>query len=278
MGERPNPAQEPREQKEKESRFPYIAVIGAMGVGKTTFTKLVSERWKVPYFKEQFELNPYLDGFYHNPQEYSFRSEANFLIQKPPQIEGLKLQLKNSAVLHDTPWVLDYCYGRVHRRMRWLNQEEFATYRSLSKTLADVSGSPMPDIIIALVASDEAIRQRVRRRAEENPERKMELLMVENHPEYFGYLSRNVELLIRFFRRENGIHSVIVVDAEKYDFAYNDGHKQFIVRDVAGWIGRSIYLTNERTNNGSLLIMPEFCVPSTKGRVLNTIRDLLGDY
>jgi deoxyadenosine/deoxycytidine kinase len=43
--------------------MPYMVIEGAIGVGKTTLTRLVGERLGMPVLLEYFEENPFLNGF-----------------------------------------------------------------------------------------------------------------------------------------------------------------------------------------------------------------------
>ena len=57
----------------------YIAIAGNIGVGKTTLTRMLSERlgWKAYY--ERVVDNPYLSDFYGDMKRWSFHLQVFFL-------------------------------------------------------------------------------------------------------------------------------------------------------------------------------------------------------
>ena len=58
---------------------PFIGIAGNIGVGKTTFTKMVSEKMGlIPYY-ESVDDNPYLSDFYSNMDRWSFNLQIYFL-------------------------------------------------------------------------------------------------------------------------------------------------------------------------------------------------------
>ena len=60
---------------------PFIAIAGNIGVGKTTFTKLVAKKMDlIPYY-ESVDDNPYLSDFYHKMDRWSFNLQVYFLVQ-----------------------------------------------------------------------------------------------------------------------------------------------------------------------------------------------------
>jgi len=57
----------------------YVAIAGNIGVGKTTLTRMLSERlgWKAYY--EKVIDNPYLSDFYQDMNRWSFHLQVFFL-------------------------------------------------------------------------------------------------------------------------------------------------------------------------------------------------------
>lgn len=62
-----------------KNRKLYVAIAGNIGVGKTTLTKMLSERlgWKAYY--EMVIDNPYLSDFYEDMNRWSFHLQVFFL-------------------------------------------------------------------------------------------------------------------------------------------------------------------------------------------------------
>ena len=57
----------------------FIGLAGNIGVGKTTFTKLLSEKLNWTPFFESVSDNPYLSDFYTDMKRWSFNLQIFFL-------------------------------------------------------------------------------------------------------------------------------------------------------------------------------------------------------
>ena len=53
----------------------YIAIEGAIGVGKTSLANLMSKELGARLVLEEFEENPFLPDFYKDPERYAFLQE-----------------------------------------------------------------------------------------------------------------------------------------------------------------------------------------------------------
>ena len=68
----------------------YIAIEGPIGVGKTSFAKLLAERLTARTVLEQFEENPFLADFYDDPERFAFQTQLFFLLQRYQQQQELR--------------------------------------------------------------------------------------------------------------------------------------------------------------------------------------------
>ena len=60
---------------------PFIGIAGNIGVGKTTFTEIVSRKFGWKSYYESVIENPYLSDFYKNMKRWSFNLQIYFLNQ-----------------------------------------------------------------------------------------------------------------------------------------------------------------------------------------------------
>ena len=76
-----------------------IAVVGNIGSGKTTLTKLLAKHygWD-PYFEDVAE-NPYINSFYEDMQRWSFNLQVFFLNSRLKKI--IEIQKSGKTVIHD---------------------------------------------------------------------------------------------------------------------------------------------------------------------------------
>ena len=63
----------------------YVAIEGAIGVGKTSLAKLLSDRLGAKLVLEKFEENPFLFKFYDDPGRFAFQTQLFFLLQRYQQ-------------------------------------------------------------------------------------------------------------------------------------------------------------------------------------------------
>ena len=56
----------------------YIIVEGAIGVGKTTLARLLSQNLRTGLLLEVFEENPFLAKFYESRARYAFQTQMFF--------------------------------------------------------------------------------------------------------------------------------------------------------------------------------------------------------
>ena len=53
----------------------YVAIEGAIGVGKTSLAKLLSDKLGAKLILEKFEDNPFLSEFYDDPERFAFQTQ-----------------------------------------------------------------------------------------------------------------------------------------------------------------------------------------------------------
>ena len=50
----------------REKGVHFLAIEGAIGVGKTSLAEILADRWKATLIEENFSENPFLEKFYQN--------------------------------------------------------------------------------------------------------------------------------------------------------------------------------------------------------------------
>ena len=59
-------------------KYQFIAIEGNIGVGKTTFSRMLAKELKFRIILEKFADNPFLPKFYEHPERYAFSLELFF--------------------------------------------------------------------------------------------------------------------------------------------------------------------------------------------------------
>ena len=133
----------------------YIAIEGAIGVGKTTLAKKISDTVKCKTLFEDYVTNPFLKDFYDNNQLNSFSTQVHFLLRRIEQ--STEVKTSENLLISDFYFGKDELFAKLN-----LTQVEYAMYQELRKKLD--FNPPIPDLIIYLQASSEILLERVKKR------------------------------------------------------------------------------------------------------------------
>ena len=133
----------------------YIAIEGAIGVGKTTLAKKISDTVKCKTLFEDYVTNPFLKDFYDTYQLNSFWTQVHFLLRRIEQ--SIEVKGAEDLLISDFYFGKDELFARLN-----LTQVEYAMYQELRKKLD--FNPPIPDLIIYLQASSEILLERIKKR------------------------------------------------------------------------------------------------------------------
>ncbi len=136
----------------------YIAIEGAIGVGKTTLSRLLSSRFQADLLLEVFEENPFLADFYSDREAYAFQTQIFFLLSRYHQQQKVPTALESgNNLIADYTFEKDALFARLN-----LGGDELDTYFSVHNALADKL--PLPDLIVYLQAETSILMQRIAHR------------------------------------------------------------------------------------------------------------------
>ncbi len=133
----------------------YIAIEGAIGVGKTTLARMVSEELRASLLLEVFEENPFLSDFYADRQRYAFQTQIFFLLSRYHQQSRIIPQTLARERL-----VSDYLFDkdRLFAHLNLIN-DELAMYERVHRILGEQI--PAPDLVVYLRASTDVLMGRI---------------------------------------------------------------------------------------------------------------------
>ena len=172
---------------------PYIAIEGAIGVGKTTLARFLGEGLTAELLLEVFEENPFLSDFYEGKKGAAFQAQMYFLLSRyKQQQEIVQQELFQRLVVSDYTFQKDRIFAYLT-----LGDDELATYDKLYVTLEPQV--PVPDLVLYLTADVDTCMARIRKRArsfekEISDEYMAELIDAYNH--YFHYYNRSPLLVV----------------------------------------------------------------------------------
>lgn len=138
----------------------YIAIAGNIGCGKTTLTRLLSERfgWRALY--ESTSNNPYLEDFYEDMEKWAFHLQTYFLNHRFEQVQDATVD--NPVIQDRSLYEGTYVFTENLRRSGLMHQRDFENYSALSK-LYEAKATP-PHLLIYLRADLEKLKSNINKR------------------------------------------------------------------------------------------------------------------
>lgn len=189
----------------------FVAVEGAIGVGKTTLARHLAQTLGYDLLEEQADANPFLERFYANPKAAALPTQLFFLFQRAQQLQDLQQQdMFQSTRVADFLMDKDQLFAQVT-----LDDDEYNIYQQVYAQL-DID-PPTPDLVIYLQAPNDVLESRIRNRGKD-AERNLEA----------EYLSRLNDAYMQFFHYYDRA-PLLIVNAAELDLANNPDHYQQLV-------------------------------------------------
>jgi deoxyguanosine kinase len=161
----------------------YIAIEGAIGVGKTTLARKLQPTFNAQLQLEVFEENPFLANFYTDRERYAFQTQIFFLLSRYHQQRTVPKFLTSGVnLISDYTFEKDCLFAGIN-----LEGDEFDVYFQVHEALAEKI--PPPDLIVYLKADTEVLMQRIANR-DRTYERDMDRAYIEQlnraYDNFFG--------------------------------------------------------------------------------------------
>jgi len=139
---------------------PLIVIVGASGVGKTTLARALCTAHEFSLAVEQHEERPF-QALFKQDAKYALANQMDYLIFRAEQERLLRSGSK--PALMDGGFDLDFFgFTRLFHTHGWLSTTEFdlcRRFHALTRNLL-----PPPDLIIALSADAQIVRERLAQR------------------------------------------------------------------------------------------------------------------
>ncbi|MBP8106082.1 MAG: deoxynucleoside kinase [Caldilineaceae bacterium] len=135
----------------------FVAIEGAIGVGKTTLARHLSaaQAQGGEVLLEVFEENPFLSAFYADRERYAFQTQIFFLLSRyRQQTHQLPHWLVDRSVVSDYLFDKDWIFAHLN-----LEGDEVTIYENLHGALKE--RLPTPDLVVYLRADTEVLMQRI---------------------------------------------------------------------------------------------------------------------
>lgn len=195
----------------------FVAIAGNIGVGKSSLTKLLSEKLGWEPFYEAADENPYLSEVYQDMARWCFHSEVFFLARKLYYYH-LLLKSPHSVIQDRTIYEDAEIFVENFYREGLMSERDYRTYRQLYEAI--ISILPPPDLVIYLQASVPTLEKRIALRGRDY-EKKIPR-------EYLEKLNALYEEWIERYT----LSPVLKVPADRLDFVHSAQHLDLIAEKV----------------------------------------------
>ncbi len=136
----------------------YLAIEGAIGVGKTSLARRLADAFGTEPVLERPEENPFLERFYQARARFALPTQLFFLFQRARQIQALKQSdMFRPGYVADFMLEKDTLFARAN-----LADDELRLYEQVYAQLR--LDLPVPDQVIYLQAPVDVLMERIRKR------------------------------------------------------------------------------------------------------------------
>ncbi|MBS1213977.1 MAG: deoxynucleoside kinase [Proteobacteria bacterium] len=136
----------------------FVGIAGNIGSGKSSLTRLLSERtgWAACY--ESVDDNPYLDDFYADMPRWSFELQVYFLSHRfrshKAIVEGRRSVILDRVIYEDAE-----IFARTLFELGKMDERDYRTYVALYGVMTDYLRPP--DLLVYLKASVPTLQRQI---------------------------------------------------------------------------------------------------------------------
>jgi deoxyadenosine/deoxycytidine kinase len=199
----------------QKGRGKVIVLAGMIGVGKSSYTELISKHLGSKAFYESVDDNRLLDLFYADRKRYAFPLQIYFLNTR---FRAIKEAMRHRNNVLDRSIYEDALFARINYEDGMMTEAEYDCYidllnnmleeiRHLDGCTCEAGPKKRPDLLIYLRASFDTVMERIRKRGRDYEQS-------EEHIEYFKRLhSRYDDWVFNHYKESE----VLVIDADRLD-------------------------------------------------------------
>ena len=200
----------------------FLAIEGAIGVGKTTLARMLQSRFKATLLLEAFEDNPFLSDFYADRARYAFQTQMVFLLSRYRQLLAVSTPQASSPLIADYTFAKDNLFAHLN-----LTGDELDVYEQLYEVLAD--RIPLPDLVIYLRAKTDVLMARIATR-DRAYERDMDRTYIESlRQDYERYFSTYTQT------------PLLTIDTDNLNYVQDQSALAFVEGQVRTALGIGAY-------------------------------------
>jgi len=197
----------------------YVAIAGNIGAGKTTLTRMLSQKlgWKAYY--EKVIDNPYLEDFYKDMSRWSFHLQIYFLSHRFKSQQEIT-EWPGSCIQDRSIYEDVEIFATTLHKQGFMSDRDFENYKTLFEIMT--SYLRKPDLIIYLQASTDRLFQHIKKRGRAY-EQKIDR-------EYLEQLNQAYEDWIDRAKAEG--MNVFTFNMESRDFEHNERDFNILYKSI----------------------------------------------
>ncbi|MGD9487806.1 MAG: deoxynucleoside kinase [Calditrichaceae bacterium] len=202
-----------------EKRKLFVAIAGNIGVGKTTLTKMLSEKlgWKA-YFEKVID-NPYLSDFYKDMNRWSFHLQVFFLSNRFRSQKEIT-EWPDSCIQDRSIYEDVEIFAYTLHKQGFMSDKDYSNYRDLFSIM--VSYLRQPDLIVYLKSPVERLIQHIQKRGRDYEQT--------IDPKYLARLNEAYDAWIE--RAKTAGLRVVTIDTTHRDFENNEDDFNIIYQPI----------------------------------------------
>ena len=184
----------------------YIAIAGNIGSGKTTLTRILTERYNAKAYLVEECNNPYIGDFYEDMNRWSFNLQIYFLGSRIQQTMDMLADNRDSGAIFQDRTIYEdaHIFADNLHEMGLMASRDIETYMKLFRLMTTLI--PKPDLLIYLKASVPTLISQIRKRGREYEMNIDELYLKRLNDKYNNWIDNIYE------------GDVLVVDKDHEDF------------------------------------------------------------
>lgn len=195
----------------------FVSIAGNIGSGKSSLTKLISERFGwIPYY-ESVQDNPYLTDFYGDMYRWSFNLQIYFLSHRFRTHREI-LNRPESVVQDRSIYEDVEIFAKNLYELGRLNERDYMNYHNLFGEM--VSYLKPPDLLVYLKANNNTLLKQIKKRGrdfEQNIE-----------PMYISKLNETYTDWIKNYKSGESM----VIETDNLDFVSSQDDLNYVIDKI----------------------------------------------
>lgn len=184
-------------------RYPFIAIEGNIGSGKTTLSEMLAEQFQCKLVLEQFADNPFLPKFYEQPERHAFPLELFFMAERYQQLGALR-----EGDLFSNQMIADYFLMKSKLfAQNNLKEDELLLFNRLSDIA--LQSLPKPDLLVYLHSDVSRLQQNIQKRGRGYEQNISDDYLTQIQNRYFDYFKKQQD------------YPVLILDVSQVNFVEN---------------------------------------------------------